>query len=130
MAYDLGLADRVRSILKRHSGFSERKMFGGITFMINSHMCCGVMKTDLYLRLSSDEVTAALSRPHTRPLEFTGKPMKSMIVVDPQGTDSDQALHEWVESALAFARKLPPKKRSAKVPAVPEVTATRSRKHP
>src|ERR1700730_12261726 len=128
MAYDLGLADRVRSVLKRRSGFSEREMFGGITFMINSHMCCGVMKTDLYLRLSSDEVTAALSRPHTQPMEFTCKPMKSMIVVNPQGTDSDQALHEWVESALAFARRLPPKKRSAKVQATRKGTATGPRK--
>ena len=114
MAYDLGLADRVRSILKRRSGLSEVRMFGGLTFMINGHMCCGVMKTDLYLRLAPDQVAAALARPHTRPMEFTGKPMKSMIIVDPHGTDSDEALQEWVESALACARKLPPKNASAK----------------
>ena len=110
MAYDRGLADRVRSILERHAGFSARKMFGGIAFMINGHMCCGVLKTDLMLRLPPEAVTNGLLRPHTRPMDFTGKPMKSMMFVDAAGSDSDEALHEWVESALAFVLTLPPKK--------------------
>jgi len=78
--------------------------------MINGHMCCGVAKTDLVLRLAPDAVTRALVRPHTRPMDFTGKPMKSMIFVAAQGSDSDNSLREWVESALAFVRTLPPKK--------------------
>jgi hypothetical protein len=119
MAYDLGLADRVRSLLMVHSGFSEVRMFGGLSFMINGHMCCGVMKTDLYLRLPPNEVTVALGRPHTRPMEFTGKPMKSMIIVDPHGADSDEDLHAWVDSALGFARTLPPKTPSVKRPRRP-----------
>ena len=116
MAYDPRLADRVRSILKRHGGFSECEMFGGVAFMIDGHMCCGVMKTDLVLRFAPDTVTAALRRPHTRPMTFTGKPMKSMIFVDAHGADSDEALHDWVESAFAFVRTLPPKKRSGRSP--------------
>jgi len=84
--------------------------------MINGHMCCGVTKTDLVLRLAPDEVVAALGRPHTRPMDFTGKPMKSMIFVGPRGTDSDQTLHEWVESALVFVRTLPAKKSAVKSP--------------
>lgn len=109
MAYDLGLADRVRLILKRRAGFSECRMFGGVAFMINGHMCCGVTKNELVLRLRPDEVTAALRRPHTRPMDFTGKPMRSMIFVNARGSDSDESLREWVESALAFVRTLPPK---------------------
>jgi hypothetical protein len=82
MAYDRGLADRVRSILERRAGFSERQMFGGIAFMINGHMCCGVMKTDLMLRLAPEAVVSGLRRPHTRLMDFSGKPMKSMMLVD------------------------------------------------
>ncbi len=114
MAHDFGLADRVRSILRRRSGFSESSMFGGVTFMINGHMCCGVTKTDLVIRLAPEAVITALSQAHTRAMDFTGRPMKSMIFVDAQGTDSDQALQQWVESALAFVRTLPAKKTSAK----------------
>ena len=89
-------------------------MFGGVTFMINGHVCCGVTKTDLVIRLAPDDVITALGRPHTRPMDFTGKPVKSMIFVDAQGTDSDQTLREWVESAFALVRTLPPKKNPAK----------------
>ena len=108
MAYDAGLADRVRLILKERGGVSECKMFGGVAFMINGYMCCGVTKTDLVVRLAPDNVITALGRPHTRPMDFTGKPMKSMICVDARGTASGQTLCEWVESAIAFVRTLPP----------------------
>ncbi len=114
MAYDSGLADRVRLILKRRAGFSECGMFGGIAFMINGHMCCGVTKTDLVVRMQPGDVIAALRRPHTRPMDFTGKPMKSMIFVDAHGTDGDEALSEWVEFAASFVRTLPPKKASGR----------------
>jgi TfoX N-terminal domain len=119
MAYDMGLADRVRAILGMHTGFSERKMFGGICFMIDGHMCCGVMKTDLHLRLAPGDAKVALGRPHTRPMEFTGKPMKSMILVDSLGIDSDEALNSWVSLAFAFARSLPPKTSSPARPRRP-----------
>jgi len=109
MAYDLGLAERVRSLLERHSGFSERKMFGGICFMVNGNMCCGVLKTDLMLRLTPEEADLALKRPHVRPMDFTRTPMKSMVYVSAQGVDADQDLHHWVELARSIARKLPPK---------------------
>lgn len=110
MPFDRGLADRVRSILERRPGYSERKMFGGICFMIDGRMCCGVVKADLMIRLAPEAVVGALKRPHTRPMDFTGKPLKSMIYVDAEGTDSDETLHEWVESAIKHARTLPAKK--------------------
>ena len=107
MAYDVHLADRIRSILKSAGEFSEKKMFGGLAFMVNGHMCCGVLKTDLVLRLTPEEAAAALREPHTRPMDFTGKPMKSMIYVNAIGTGSDKGLAAWVESALKFARSVP-----------------------
>ena len=116
MAYDLGLAERVQSVLGQHPGFSERKMFGGICFMINGHMCCGVVKADLMLRLTPEAVTKGLKRPHTRAMDFTRKPMQSMMFVGVAGTDSDNSLQKWIESALAVVLTLPPKKPSAKKP--------------
>jgi TfoX/Sxy family transcriptional regulator of competence genes len=109
VAYDVHLADRIRSILKSAGAFSEKKMFGGLSFMVNGHMCCGVLKTDLVLRLTPEEAGAALREPHTRPMDFTGKPMKSMICVSAMGTDSDQALAAWVESAVRLAQSAPEK---------------------
>jgi hypothetical protein len=75
--------------------------------MVNGHMCCGVSKTDLVLRLTPEEAVVALRQPDTRPMDFTGKPMKSMIYVSAIGTDSDQALAAWVESAVRLARTVP-----------------------
>jgi TfoX/Sxy family transcriptional regulator of competence genes len=109
MAYDIHLADRIRSILKREGEFSERRMFGGITFMVNGRMCCGVVKTDLVLRLTPEQAAEALRQPHTRPMDFTGRPMNSMIYVNGAGTDSDEALEVWVQSAAVAARRLPMK---------------------
>ena len=114
MAYDVHLADRVRSILKDAGEFSEKKMFGGLAFMVNGRMCCGVLKTDLVLRLTPEEAAAALRQPHTRPMDFTGKPMKSMIYVSAIGADSDQALAAWIESAVRIARNAPEKKSTAR----------------
>jgi TfoX/Sxy family transcriptional regulator of competence genes len=108
LAYDIHLADRVRSILKEAGEFSEKKMFGGLAFMVNGHMCCGVLKTDLVLRLTPEEAAASLRQPNTRPMDFTGKPMRSMIYVSAMGTDSDQALATWVESAVMLARSVIP----------------------
>jgi hypothetical protein len=105
VAYDAHLADRIRSILKSACEFSERKMFGGLAFMINGRMCCGVLKTDLVLHLTPEEAAASLRQPNTRAMDFTGKPMKSMIYVNAIGTDSDQALANWVESAVRIALK-------------------------
>src|SRR5260370_40037775 len=99
MAYDVYLADRIRGIVQRAAEFSEMKMFGGVAFMVNGHMCCGVVKTDLVIRLTPEEAAIAIHQPHTRPMDFTCKPLKSMIYVSTIGTDSDQALETWGETA-------------------------------
>ena len=76
MAYDETVADRVRRRLAKHPGLSERKMFGGLALMLNGNMCCGVIGTDLVLRLGDKEAARALAEPYTRPMDFTGKPVK------------------------------------------------------
>ena len=108
MAYDERLADRVRDVLEGDPGVSERKMFGGIAFMIDGHMACGIAGEELMLRLGPEGAEAALRRPGVRPMDFTGRPMKGMVFVAPQGLRGT-ALRRWVEAAAGFARTLPPK---------------------
>jgi TfoX/Sxy family transcriptional regulator of competence genes len=118
MAYDVGLADRIRVVLGRLGEFAERKMFGGLCFLVNGHMCCGIVKSDLMLRLTPEAATAALCEQHTRPMDFTGKSMKSMIYADAAGIDSDLSLETWVRTARQVARALPskPGKSRSKMP--------------
>jgi TfoX/Sxy family transcriptional regulator of competence genes len=119
MAYDEGLADRVRSILQGRvtrlgKSLLEKRMFGGLVFMVDGNMCCGVRNTELMLRLSNEGASQALQRPHTRPLDPTGKRIRSLIFVNGQGTDLDRALEGWVEIALTFVRTLPAKQPGVK----------------
>jgi TfoX/Sxy family transcriptional regulator of competence genes len=109
MAFDEGLADRIRLVIPQNRSVSERKMFGGLAFLLNGHMFCGVVKSHLMLRLGEEATAAALARPYTRPMDFTGKALKSMIYVDPRGLDSDESLQSWIESALTYVASLPPK---------------------
>lgn len=108
MPYDEQLADRVRDVLAPEPGLTERKMFGGLAFMLDGHMCCGVVGSDLMLRLGIDGADGALARPHVRPMDFTGKPLAGMVYVAPAGLRG-VALRRWVERASAFVRTLPPK---------------------
>jgi TfoX/Sxy family transcriptional regulator of competence genes len=109
MAYDENLADRVRAILASEPSLSERKMFGGLAFMIDGRMCCGIVGHELMLRLGPEGSDAALKRPNVRPMDFTGRPMTSRVFVAPEGLRGI-ALRRWVENAAAFARALPPKR--------------------
>lgn len=110
MAYDDGLADRIRTILfAERDDVTERKMFGGICFMAGGHMCVGVIGEDLMGRLGEDAADAALDEPHTRPMDFTGRPMRNMVYVEPAGTATDAALRDWIHRALAFVETLPPR---------------------
>ena len=84
-------------------------MFGGLAFMLRGYMCCGVLKDELVLRLGPEGAEQARREPHTREMDFTGKPMKSMVIVRPAGCASDEALGDWVRRAADFAASLPPK---------------------
>lgn len=108
MAFDEHLADRVRRLLRDEDGATERKMFGGLAFMVGGHMACGVTGDALMLRLGADGAAAALRNEHVRPMDFTGRPMKSMVFIDRGGLEGRQ-LDEWVAAAVAHARSLPPK---------------------
>ena len=110
MAFDEGLADRIRRTLPRGRSISERKMFGGLAFFLNGNMFCGVVKDHLMLRLGDDGAAVALQQPHVRPMDFTGRPMKSMVYVDARGIDRDDALSRWIDAALRYSKTLPRKK--------------------
>lgn len=109
MAYDEELAARVKEILQEVVDPSERKMFGGIAFMVNGHMCCGVIKEDLVLRLDPVSASKALEGPNIRPMDFTGRPMKGFVFVSAEGTATEARLRRHIKSALAFVESLPPK---------------------
>ena len=108
MAYDETLADRVRAVLAEEDGLSERKMFGGLAFMLHGNMACGIVKDELMLRLGPEGADSALDRPHVRQMDFTGRPMTGMVFVAPAGLEGD-ALGDWVTRAVGYARALPPK---------------------
>ena len=99
MAFDEAVANRVRKALTRRKGIAEKKMFGGISFLLNGNMCCGVIDKNLCLRLGEEGATTALGESHTRPMDFTGKPMKSMVFVGPAGYRADDDLKRWVEES-------------------------------
>ena len=108
MAYDEKLAARVRAVLAKRTDVSERKMFGGLTFMVAGHMCCGVNGDELIVRLDPNRENDALERPHARPMDFTGRPMRGFVTVEPKGLNGAQ-LKRWVQEAVARAESLPPK---------------------
>lgn len=109
MAYDEGLSQRIREILADQPGTVEKKMFGGLAFMINGHMSVGVIRSDLMVRVGPDNYEDALLQPHARPMDFTGKPLKGFVYIDEMGYESDKGLGQWVQRGVDMALSLPPK---------------------
>lgn len=109
MAYNEQLAERIRSLLARRQGMDERKMFGGVVFMLNGNMCCGVHKGELIVRLAPGDTGKCLSLPHTRIFDLSGRPMQGWILVAPSGLVDDEALARWVKIAVDYATSLSPK---------------------
>jgi TfoX/Sxy family transcriptional regulator of competence genes len=111
MAYDQHLAERARAILAAAGQTpAEKKMFGGMSFLISGNMCCGVMGEDLLIRVGAEASGAALADPAARPFDMGRGPSPGWVVVAPGGTASDETLAVWVQQALAFVTTLPPKK--------------------
>ncbi len=111
MAYNLELAERVRLLLAGQPDVTERKMFSGLTFMVAGHMCCGVLNDDLVIRVGPDRYQPVLAQPVARPMDFTGKPLKGMLYVGPEGCKTEEQLKAWVDEALIFVLNLPTRRR-------------------
>ena len=109
MPYDEGLAQRIREALEERSDLTEKKMFGGLAFLLGGNMCVGVVGDELMVRVGPDAYGQALKRAHAREMDFTGKPLRGMVYVAEAGIRGDRALHGWIERGVAFAGSLPPK---------------------
>src|SRR5919106_1684101 len=103
MAYDEELAERVRDLISARADVTERKMFGGIAFMVAGNMACGVLGDELIVRLGDEEGEKALAEDGVRPFDFTGKAMKGIVYVSPERTSDDAGFAEWVEAGADYA---------------------------
>jgi TfoX/Sxy family transcriptional regulator of competence genes len=110
MAIDATLLQRMRQTLSEYEAIlSEKKMFGGVSFMLNGNFACGLTKTDLVIRVGPERNAEALAQPHARPMDFTGRPMKGWVYISPEGYTSDKDLADWLQQGIRFALSLPPK---------------------
>ena len=109
MPYDEELVQRVRGVLKGTRNVTERKMFGGLTFMLQGNMCCGVASDRLMVRDGTEKYDEALGQKHAQLMDFTGRPMKGMVFVEPAGLASTKDLEAWVQRGVDFALSLPAK---------------------
>lgn len=109
MAYDEGLAERIRELLVERDDMHEKKMFGGIAFMLSGNMSVGIVNDLLMVRVGPEAYEVMLEEPHARPMDFTGKPLRGFIYIDPEGIDEDDDLATWVMRGIRFAESLPRK---------------------
>lgn len=109
LAYDEGLAQRIRELLDERPDVSEKKMFGGLAFLLHGNMCVGVVGEDLMVRVGPQAHADALREPHARKMDFTGRPMKGFVFVSGDGLGSDADLLRWIERGVRFADTLPRK---------------------
>lgn len=107
MACAAELAASVREVPGAREGVSEKKKFGGLAFMLNGNMCCGVAKTNLMLRVGPERYAAALAKPHAGPMDFTGRPLRGLVYVSQAGSATRPALPGWVAMAVDFVETLP-----------------------
>jgi len=111
MAYDLGLAQRIREALADRPGITERRMFGGLAFLVDGKMFVGVQESVLMARVGPERHHDALAVPHVREMDFTGRPMKGYVYVDPPALAEDRNLSHWVQWCVTYVASLPAKRR-------------------
>jgi TfoX/Sxy family transcriptional regulator of competence genes len=109
MAYDEGLATRIREVIGEQPRLTEMKMFGGLAFLVHGNMACGVRGDNLIVRVAAEKADAALGEPGARPFDLTSRPMQGWLLVDADGHAEDEDLRRWVDRGLAYASSLPPK---------------------
>jgi TfoX/Sxy family transcriptional regulator of competence genes len=103
------LTSKIRALTKRRK-LSEKKMFGGVAFLLNGNMCFGTLKDDLIVRVGPEHYKEALAMPHARPMDFTGRPIKGFVYVDSKGWSNDAMLKKWLDMSIGHASSLPKKK--------------------
>jgi len=109
VAFDDKLAKRIRKQLDKRPGVTEKRMFGGIAFLLNGNMCCGVHGQELIVRIAPEQTDQALSQPHTRVFDLSGRPMKGWILVQPKGLTTEGALAKWIRTGMKYVALLPAK---------------------
>jgi hypothetical protein len=129
--YDEATAARIRAVLAERTDVVEKKMFGGLCFMVGGAMCCGLTKTDFMVRVGPDRYDEAPAQRHARPMDFTGRPLAGMVYVAHEGIRSPAALAKWVGRGVSFVSSLPPKaKRRATGTAAKKVSASKGSSQP
>jgi TfoX/Sxy family transcriptional regulator of competence genes len=108
MAYDPALADRIRQALIDRAGVTEKPMFGGLSFLLDGKMFCGIVKDDLMVRVGPERYEESLRRPHARPMDFTGRPMMGYVYVGPEGRRTQRMVDAWVARGALFVETLGP----------------------
>ncbi|MFO1003789.1 MAG: TfoX/Sxy family protein [Planctomycetaceae bacterium] len=109
MAASKLLVERIRHLLSKRRGITEKKMFGGVCFLLNGNMLVAVWNDSLIARLGAEQAETALTEPEVRDVDLTGRPMKGWIIVGQDGIDSDQQLTRWIDLSMTFVRTLPAK---------------------
>lgn len=112
MAFDEALAACIRDALARTRNVVEKRMFGGLCFLLHGNLLVGVWKDSLIARLGPDEAKAAILEPHVRVFDITGRPMRNWVMVEPEGVEGDDQVADWVGRATTFVRTLPAKGRA------------------
>lgn len=110
MAYSESLADRVRAVVHQYDDITEKKMFGGLCFLYRGHMCLGIVGDQLMVRTGKENYQAALKTKHVRPMDFTGRPLRGLVYVDPDGCKTEASIANWAQLAIGFVSTLPKKR--------------------
>jgi TfoX/Sxy family transcriptional regulator of competence genes len=126
MTYDEKLAQRIRKVLPPDATIEERKMFGGVAFLLKGKMFVGVVESDLMVRIGAEAYDAALARPHVRPMDFTGRPLTGFVFVSDAGIRTQKNLGDWIHRAMTFVATLPATKKKPR--SRPLATPKRKRK--
>jgi len=130
MAYDEDLVERIRRHFAGRTDVSERKMFGGLAFMVGGHMCCGVLQRMFIARVGPEAYARTLTLAHVRPMDFTGRPLTGLVYVAPPGTATTRALNAWIRRCEQFTGHLraQPARRRARTRRAPRRSAQRRRR--
>jgi TfoX/Sxy family transcriptional regulator of competence genes len=109
VSYDPATAERVRQLLSVRDDVAEKRMVGGLSFLVKGNMCCGVTGTALMIRVGAERREQVLREPYVQPMRFAGRDLSGFICVEPAGFAADDALARWVQRGLSFVASLPPK---------------------